>query len=105
MRRGMGKWERALLKRARRDGYTPVLPDDVGAFSSTASSIRRAARSLERKGLIKLSIGPRNRHATARRPGALVWVNTLHMEPVPWTDSERSRWRYRTEPIRFDEEF
>lgn len=58
MSRGMGARERKLLERVQREGFTPVLPDDVNAHSSEAASIRRAARRLQDKGLIKLSISP-----------------------------------------------
>lgn len=61
MGRGLGAQERKLLERARREGLTPVLPDDMDAFSSEASSIRRAARRLQDKGLIRLSLFGRNR--------------------------------------------
>lgn len=61
MSRGLGAQERKLLERARREGLTPVLPDDMDAFSSEASSIRRAARRLQDKGLIRLSLIDRNR--------------------------------------------
>ena len=69
MSRGLGAQERKLLERARREGLTPVLPDDMDAFSSEASSIRRAARRLQDKGLIRLSLIDRN---SARYPPTLI---------------------------------
>ena len=93
MSRGLGAQERKLLERARREGLTPVLPDDMDAFSSEASSIRRAARRLQDKGLIRLSLIDRNRRNGKSNNGGC-FVNVLHMEPVPWPMEQRREWRY-----------
>lgn len=93
MSRGLGAQERKLLERARREGLTPVLPDDMDAFSSEASSIRRAARRLQDKGLIRLSLIDRNRRNGKSNNGGF-FVNVLHMEPLPWPMEQRREWRY-----------
>lgn len=98
MSRGLGSRERALLERARRDGFTPVLADDIDVRSSEASSIRRAARSLQRKGLISLSLSPRNRRNGKSNRG-VEWLNVLHMQPVGFTKEQWSGWTYRQEFI------
>lgn len=91
MSRGLGAQERKLLERARREGLTPVLPDDMDAFSSETSSIRRAARRLQDKGLIRLSLFDRNRRNGKSNNGGF-FVNVLHMEPVPWPMEQRRKW-------------
>ncbi len=96
MSRGLGARERKLLERARREGLTPVLPDDVDASSSEASSIRRAARRLQDKGLISLSLFGRNRR-NGKGDNGCALVNVLHMEPVPWPAEQRREWRYPAE--------
>ncbi len=102
MSRGLGSRERALLERARRDGFTPVLADDIDVRSSEASSIRRAARSLQRKGLVTLSISPRNRGNGKSNRGCR-FLNVLHMEPVGITKEQWANWTYRGEFISSEE--
>ena len=103
MSRGLGKCERALLERVGRDwgidSPVPVVPDGMDASSSEAASLRRAAHSLERKGLVRLYIGQR-RGCDGKNNNGCPLVGGLFVMPVALSGEDMRRAAEITEGIR-----
>ena len=103
MSRGLGKCERALLERVGRDWGidtpVPVVPDGMDASSSEAARLRRAAHSLERKGLVRLYIGQR-RGCDGKNNNGCPLVGGLFVMPVALSGEDMRRAAEITEEIR-----